>query len=84
MRDNESYDVRQNPAKAAKTIPEHGNRIIRRDKKNGKECIAASIVLKEGSKIGTTEIQQLCLQRLSSHKIPRSFKFFRQRLVMET
>jgi len=58
--------------------------IIRCDKKKGKEFVAASIVLKQGSKIGTTEIKQLCQQRLSSHKIPRSFKFFRQRLVVET
>jgi acyl-CoA synthetase (AMP-forming)/AMP-acid ligase II len=58
--------------------------IIRHDPKRGREFIAASIVLKEGSTIGSTEIKKLCQQRLSSHKIPRSFKFFRQRLVIET
>lgn len=58
--------------------------IIRRDPKRGREFISASIVLKEGSTIGSNEIKNLCQKRLSSHKIPRNFKFFRQRLVMET
>jgi len=44
------------------------------DERWGEAC-AAFVVLREGSNVGTEELQRLCRDRLARFKVPKTFAF---------